>query len=332
MGYIARQVRKLLGTANVWSGQQTFAGGISGAIQPGSGKTFYVDATSGSVGAAATSWSTAEKSIEGAYGRCVDGRGDTIYIQSRGSSSAATTSYLSSTLTWAKSGITVIGLAAPTQFGRARIANLSTALTLVDLISVTGDNNQFHNLNFYNGGSNVAAVGCVRVSGNRNYFGNCHMVGGNHATPKAAAGQYDIMANGAEELRCVGCTFGSDTIISAAANTCVLFDDTAYRCEFIDCRFMSYSDTAGKGHVKTADATAVGRNILFSNCVFDNFSANSPSALTAVAIGTAPTSGLIMFHQCSTFGFAAWSAANDAYYVANGAVEAATGGVGVQVA
>ena len=100
MGYIAKQVRKLLKNANVWSGQQTFAGGISGAIQPGSGKTFYVDATSGSVGAAATSWSTAEKSIEGAYGRCVDGRGDTIYIQSRGSSSAATTSYLSSTLTW----------------------------------------------------------------------------------------------------------------------------------------------------------------------------------------------------------------------------------------
>ena len=94
---------------------------------------------------------------------------------------------------------------------------------------------------------------------------------------------------------------------------------------------MSYSDTAGHGGVKTEDATAVGRNILFKNCTFDNFSANSPSALTAVAIGTAPTSGLLMFQDCSCFGWAAWSAANDAYYVANGAVEAATGGVGVQV-
>ena len=329
MGYVSRMLRAFLGQEHTWEKPQNFAAGVTGALGAGSGKSFYVDPTSGSVGAPATSWETAEASILGAYNRCVDGRGDTIYVQSRGSTSAATTSYLETALTWSKSGITVIGIGAPTLSQRPRVANLSTSLDLATLITVSGANNSFYNMQFLNGGSDAAALAAVTVTGERNYFENCHIIGGLHATPGAVVTCCSLFCNGAAECRFVGCTFGTDTIINAAANAPVRFDSTCYRLEFLDCRIISWSDTAGHGGMKFQDASAIGRDLLVKNCVFSNFSANSPSALTVVLIGTAPTSGVVMIANCQAFGWAAWAAANDAYFIANGAADNDAAGIGV---
>ena len=327
--YLARQVRQAFRSSNVWTKRQTFAGGASGIGAEGSGKTFYVDPTSGTVGAAATSWEAAEKSILGAYNKCVDGRGDTIYVQSRGSTSAATTSYLEESLTWSKSGITVIGICASVLSPRARVANLSTSVNLATLITVSGSNNSFYNMQFCNAGSDAAALAAVTVTGERNYFENCHIIGGLHATPGAVVTCCSLFLNGAEECRFVGCTFGTDTIKNAAANAPVRFDGSCYRIELIDCQIRSWSDTAGHGGLKFQDASAIGRDLLVKNCVFMNFSENSPSALTAVLIGTAPTSGTVNIANCQAFGWAAWAAANDAYFIANGAADNDAAGIAV---
>lgn len=329
MSYVGQMLRRFLGISHTWLRRQTFAQGIDGAISAGNGVAFYVDPTSGTVGAPATSWETAEKSILGAYNRCVDGRGDTIYLQSRGSTSAATTSYLTEALDWSKSGITVIGICAPSLSPRARIANNNSNLDLATILTISGANNSFYNVQVLNGGSDAGALAAVTVTGERNYFENCHIIGGLHATPGAVVNCCSLFMNGGAECRFVGCTFGTDTIINAAANAPIRFDGGCDRIEFIGCQIRSWSDTAGHGGMKFQDATAISRDVLFKDCVFLNFSANSPSALTVVIIGTAPTSGIVAIANCQAFGWAAWAAANDAYFVANGAADTDAAGIAV---
>ena len=116
----------------------------------------------------------------------------------------------------------------------------------------------------------------ITVTGERDYFENCHIIGGLHATPGAVVTCCSLFLNGAAECRFVGCTMGTDTIIHAAANAPIRFDTACYRIELIECQIRSWSDTAGHGGLKFQDATAIGRDLLVKNCVFMNFSANSP--------------------------------------------------------
>jgi len=43
----------------------------------------------------------------------------------------------------------------------------------VDLIALSGNNNSFYNLNFYNGGALSYELSCITITGARNYFGKC---------------------------------------------------------------------------------------------------------------------------------------------------------------
>jgi len=79
-------------------------------------------------------------SIEYAYDLCIDGAGDGIVLLSGGTTSAHTTSYLTQTLTWAKSAITVAGACAPTKIGqRARIASASVTTGAITTIAFAAD-------------------------------------------------------------------------------------------------------------------------------------------------------------------------------------------------
>lgn len=71
------------------------------------------------------------KTFEAAYAKCVDGAGDGIVALSAGTgTSSQTTNYFKKAFTFAKSGITVIGAAAPVRmYGRARIANTEVTST-----------------------------------------------------------------------------------------------------------------------------------------------------------------------------------------------------------
>ena len=318
-GYVQRELRKFLNQSNVWTAPQTFANGIgqAGTVTPGN--VYYVDPTNGTTGASGKSLDTAVDDLAEAYGKCTSGAGDVIYVISQGTTTAGCTTYLTSALTWSKHGITVIGVAAPTQYCRARI---STQTDLAKLLSVTGDNNSFYNLHFFQAGDDAADLGCVEVTGNRNYFENCHIAGGGHATPAAETTMYSLKLNGAEEARFVGCTIGTDTIIRAAANADIMIDGGCARCEFIDCRIESYSETAGHGAINTVDAAAITRNLLFKNCVFDVFAMGGVGSCNYLCIGTAPTNGIIMFVDCNKLGWTSWATGNDAYYTMMGGTTA----------
>ena len=202
-----------------------------------------------------------------------------------------------------------------------------TSITSVNtnLMTVSGDNNSFVNVHFGNFGSNVLEVGCVEVTGNRNYFGNCHLIGAGHATPAAATGAYDLKLNAAQETTFESCTFGTDTIIRAAANGNIIYDGTCYRTRFYDCDVISYSETAGHGAVNIIDVTAMSGVDIFSGCRFINWKPNGYGALTKAVIGSTPTSGHLLFDSCSYFGYTAVGATS-AVYVANSAVVASGAG------
>lgn len=318
-----------LGTLRVLRSLKVCGVPVFGSLGIGPGTVFFVDPTSGNNSNSGTSPDKAVADLPTAYGLCTSGAGDTIVVYSRGTTSAGTTSYLTEALTWSKHGITVIGVAAGTPFGRARIANDSTATDLAKLLSVTGSNNRFINLHFGNFGSDAAALGCVEVTGARNEFVGCHFIGSGHATPAAVATAYDFMLNGAQETVCRDCIFGTDTIIRAAANASIVFDGAVARAKFVDCEIMTYSETAGHGGVKFNDNAALSRNIVFKGCTFHNFGVNQVTALTAVFIGTEQASGITVLHNCAAAGWAAWSAASTYIRNCNGAAGNTAGGISV---
>jgi hypothetical protein len=370
------------------------------------GTWYYVDPKSGNNLYSGENISEAVADIETAYGLCTDGAGDGIILLSRGSTTAAdTTSYMKHSLAWTKSGITVVGVAAPVgMYGRARVANVEVAtsslttcaqtastitreagsfitdgwvvgmtgkivdsgsnngstftvtevaaLTLTvsetlnvqskaqtisttltsycpEIILVSGHNNAFLNVNIGNWSSHALALGGVKVTGNRNYFGNCHMVGAGHATPGAVATAYDIQDEGQENVfeRCI---FGTDTVLRAAANANVVFDGGAWRSRFIDCDFISYSETAGHGAIKSYDATAMSGVHIFTRCRFIAWKPNGMGSLTSAFIGTKPNSGQILIDSCSLLGWAVWDSVggNDTVWIANShAVASGAGGI-----
>jgi len=203
----------------------------------------------------------------------------------------------------------------------------------LDLIQVTGDNNRFENLSIVNHSSDAAAIGGLSVGGNRNAFHNVHVIGAGHATPGAVADAYDLKVHG-EENSFEGCTFGTSSVLSAAANSNVLFDTNSWRNNFYDCDFQGYSETAGRGAINSADATAIEGWTVFARCRFFNFYTNGITDLTSAFIGTALTSGYLLMDSCSLAGWAAWDSVggNNNVYVANSdATASGAGGIATTV-
>jgi hypothetical protein len=302
------------------------------------GSVYYVDPTNGSDEYNGLRPDRALATISEAYSKCISGAGDLIVVFAAGTTAAGTTSYLSAVLDWTKHGITVIGMGAPTRMGqRSRIANASTATSLAYLIDVQGNNNSFYNLHLFNGGSNAAAIGGLKVSGDRNYFESLHVVGAGHATPSALVGSRSLELIGSENTF-VECTFGTDTVnrVGDVANCEILLNGTGSngaRNRFIKCETLAQVTTTNTAHgaVKGEGGDCITRTIVFDDCLFHAYREGVVAIAASWFIGTAPNNGLLIVKDCVIVGYAAWDAAtgNDRVYVACGAAEATTGGKAV---
>ena len=281
-------------------------------------------------------------SIVTAYGKCTSGAGDGIILWSYGTTTAACTSYLSAALTWSKHGITTVGVCAPVKSSqRARVASASTATALASMITVSGNNNTFLNMQIGNWGSDAAALGGVIVSGARNYFGNVNVIGAGHATPAQTTGSYSLHLEGGDENMFEGCTIGLDTVDqdgSQAATGVIKFSTGAQTNVFKDCSILSYFSYASAicgaiHHVGAGDS--ITRTQLFDNCSFINYKLGLPTTTPplSMVVGTAPNNGVILLKNCSVLGYAAYdgTAANDRVYVTAPATHA-TGGLAVVTA
>lgn len=281
----------------------------AGTLPKIAGTWYYVDPTSGNANNDGLTEDTAFDSIADAYDACTTAAGDGICIISRDTGTvAATTSYLDAVLDWTKYGITVIGICAPTRtFQRARIANTTTVLNLAYLIDVQGNNNTFINIHLYNGGTNAAAVGGLKVTGDRNAFVNCHIVGAAGAT--AAATHRSMELNAGEENTFYGCTFGSDTIDRGNNASCeVLITGAVARNRFIGCEFQAYVSTGTAHGAVNLTSTSGGRSTIFEGCTFYCFA----TAQTA-AIITSGSNDKVLLANAATLGYSAWGTSGTVY-------------------
>ena len=344
-----------MGIANFSKGIASFGVPIYGAYIPPIIGTYYhvcpgsatIINTEGKqiVGSSGNSGLTPEEpldSIVTAYGKCVSGAGDGIIVWGYGTSTAMNTSYLSSVLAWSKSFITMVGVTPPIATSqRARIANASGSTTLANLITVSGNDNSFINLQIGNWGSGAAALGGVIVSGVRNYFGNVHFIGAGNTTPAQLTGSYSLNLQGADECKFVDCTFGVDTVDadgSQAATGTIKFTSGCQTNEFVNCKILTYYSYASAicgavHHVGAGDS--ITRSQLFKNCTFINYKTGLPTTTPplSLVVGTAPNNGVILLDNCTMLGYAAYdgTAANDRVYVTTPASNA-TGGLAVVTA
>jgi len=190
----------------------------------------------------------------------------------------------------------------------AATAGSSTVINyLAYMIDLQASNCAFYNFSIGNWKSNALDIGCFKVTASRNYFNNVHFVGAGHATPGAVATAYDVQLNACEEVTFDGCTFGTDSVLKAAANGEVIVDGTCWRIRFNDCDFVSYSETAGKVAVKSVDNTSFSGLMAFRSCQFLNWNPNGISAIDDVFGGTASTSGQYsVTPDCTCVGYTGW--------------------------
>jgi len=268
--------------------------------------------------------------LSAAYGKCTSGSGDGICFFSRSTSSGSNSIAMTAALTWAKYGITVVGISAPTSFfGRARLYADATA-DLASLITVTGQNNRFINLTISQEGDASTAIRNVIITGARNTWEGCHL-NLSHATPALTTDASVLDLRGSENVF-RGCTFGSNnTVWAADDNGQITFSTTQGGQNLFDgCRVYSRSSTAGHNAVYFAMTGAMGGWTTFSDCQFVNFAATGGAltALTAVFGGEAQTKCGILVHNCSEVGWAAWSVLASKVYVAcSGETAAGAGGI-----
>lgn len=294
---------------------------------------YYVDPLNGNANGSGLSPSEAMNNIDTAYHACPDSTGATIVILSNGRTIASNTSKLTHPIAWAKWSITVLGDAAPTMFSQRSRIGSGDALggdTLAYLINVTGSNNAFYNLHLVNEGDSSSAVGALQIEGNRNYFYNVHAFGAVGTGAAATANAKSLYLNGGAENTFEHCVFGSNTRdrTSASATAEVWLDGACYRNVFNDCMVYMYTDDADHGAIKVVDAQAINNVTLFKNCTFINFYANAGmQALTALVIGTAPTTGVIVLQDPCICGWAAIAASAWDRVVTNKPASHATGGV-----
>lgn len=317
---------------NFPNGITSFGVPVFGTLPAIRGQYFFVDPAGGSNGATGKSIKAAVADIEEAYSLCTDAVGDGIVLISRGNSGSTTTSYLSASIDWTKSSITVVGMCAPTRFSnRSRISTAETNLPY--LIDVQGHNNIFVNISLFNSGSDPLAVGCLKVTGQRNYFGGVHAVGGAGKTPADNDRSLELGLGG-DENHFEACTFGTDTFDGGNKILAPIYlNGGGYGARNYFHRCMTLSVAASgtaQAAIRIGGAGAgIIRNIIFEKCLFQVFKDGISAAgqLSAVTAAAWPNNGNILMIDCAFWGFAKVNATNNDVVQTSSTASSANGGI-----
>lgn len=290
-------------------------GGVPVGVPISQGKCFFVKPYSGDDACDGLTPATAVKTLLYAHDNLVVAdRNDTVFILSESNTAANTTDYLSAALVLSKDGVRYIGVNSGSMLSqRSRIAWISTMTASVDtvMVTVSGNNCYFSNLQFYCGINDANLSFNVKVTGSRNVFKNCHFAGIGHDT-NDAAGAYSLLLSGAAECVFKHCVIGLDTIArGTAACSEILLSGGATRNRFEDCEILSYAESTGHQFI-IKDASGLDRDCTFKNCDFVNTGLGSGGTKMLEAIDyTASTSpgGYIRLINCSLFGVDDWESA-----------------------
>ena len=244
------------------------------------------------------------KTLDAAQNAAVANNNDVVYL--------AGTSHRTTPLVWAKNGVSLVGLTAPSDNDRARITTASgltqTQVTaLAPLVDVTAQGCSFVNIGTFYGFDGIltppTAPICWAEAGGRNFYSNVQFLGGGDALTAALAAMRSITVGGQGENLFVGCTFGLDTIVRATnANATLEFISGTARNIFRQCNFQALVSDASDLHVLVASG-GMDRYALFDDCLFFNAVDSTATAMSA-AISNAGGSpaGSIILNNCISVG------------------------------
>lgn len=281
----------------------TVGGVPPSCLSASQGKAIYVKPYSGAAGNSGKTPQSAAKTLSGAHTLATADQNDIVYLLAESNTAASTTDYQSTTLTWSKDLVHLIGQGAPSKFGlRSRVAWLSTASSASDIPLVTwsADACLCENIQFFSGINDANLSFNVSVTGSRNVFRNCAFQGIGHAT-NDATDAYSLKVSGSENLF-ENCVIGLDTIVRAGSNVELWI--TGGRNYFKDCFIVAYSETAGRCLVKVDNTAGDIRYQFFENCKFCNYTVNLATGPTNVF--DMPASGSTAYvwldSNCNAFG------------------------------
>ena len=242
------------------------------------------------------------KTLDAAQNAAKANNNDVVYLQG--------SSHRTSTLAWAKDGVSLVGLAAPSDNDRARISQ--TGLSVFSpLVNVTAAGCSFVNLGTFHGFDDASTQICWEELGGRNFYSNVQFLGMGHATAAAQAGGRSLVVGGSGENLFVGCTFGLDTIVRAsAANATLELVGGTPRNTIRTSIFQSECTDASDLHVLIA-SNGMDRYLLLDDVTFLNFG----SAINAVVsnAGGSPGGIVILTPSCVSVGAAAIATGGEVY-------------------
>lgn len=266
-------------------------------------KVFFVNPRTGSDTYNGLSPERPLATITQAHSLMEDKRGDVCYYIATDSGTASS-SRDTATITWSKSGCTLIGVCAPVHVSqRARISPSTTFAGA--LLKVTGNNNVFTNFQLFQGHN--AASKCLEITGQRNYFLNVHVAGIGHATAGDDAASSSLLLDGGSENLFEKCTIGLDTIARSAATAEIRCDNAATRNKFVDCEISAFADNAGALFVDIPGSGDIDRYLWFKNCSFVNGIDSTATTMTIAAKVHASAGGTVVLQNCLRYGATDWA-------------------------
>lgn len=301
-------------------------GGSFGVTQ---GNSYFVAPGTGSDSNDGLTPQTAWATLAHALDECTANQNDVVYLLAQSNTAADTTDYQSVALDWNKDLTHLIGVGASPFIGsRARIAQLSTALTIEDLFTVSADNCLIANIAVFQGVASSTATSpraCV-VSGQRNRFVNCQLQGnGDTGGSMDTAGARSLAVTGAENTF-EDCYIGLDTVIRATQTAEVTIGNIA-RTTFLRCMINTYTSLST---FKAVTYTAPDRFVLFKDGLI-NATLNITSAVAPTGALAAATSvnGQIILSNNPVVGFADVATADDTKILVYGSGNGTLVGLGL---
>lgn len=247
-------------------------------------KYIFVKPSSGSDVNDGLSPDYAVKTLSQALTLATANQNDVVVLIPESNTASATTDYQSSTLTWNKDLVHLVGLSANKYSQRSRIAGTGGAVT--PILNVTANGCVFANFQVY-AGNNAGDLIAVQVTGSRNSFFNVHFAGMGDATLASTANAASLKIDAGGENYFKDCVIGLDTIArDGDAKGELWLDGGTARNIFEDCIFTSYVSDTDAFFVTLQDTTAIDRTHIFKRCVF--FAKSTNKAVTQAGVFSIP--------------------------------------------
>jgi hypothetical protein len=260
---------------------------------------------------------------------------DIVFLYSESQTAASTTDYQSSTLSWAKDGVHLIGVGSGGPINsRARVAFISTYNTASNLFTLSADNCYIANVSFIESVAGTNPTGCFKLTGERNRIENCHIAMANTANDIASS--YEVYINGGGENLFKDCIIGTPTILRGANASCasLIVDSQAERNMFQGCKFLASFSSATNCVFMIAGLSSLNDFILFEDCQFINcLDRAGTTALTYAFSATNTAGGTVILVGAKTgiFGATDWNNDSGNVTAIHGSVTAGTFGLGIDV-